>query len=1058
MSFLSPPIPSSATRLYHLARSFACLSFSLGAALGGLSAAILEVAPLSGADDGASPFATLQAAVAAAQPGDTIRVHAGTLGGEVIVAKPLILEGANAGRPVDESRESETVLTGTLRIAHNGVRVDGFAFHGPTAGIAADPAAGASNIVIEHNLFTAMEGPAAIFLAPPAAGAPTPAQWTVRQNTFEDFAGEDTVAASFSSVSGLHLENNRVRHLPGSLSPAGGFVLDSTSDTIVRGNHFALNHNGFALRVGMESGPVENLLIENNEIADVHAGVIFHDGALHAATLRGNSIRGAWVGVDARAPSPEAQVSGPQRMAVYGNDFSTAPGGWALRLRPGAYAAADDLRVEENALVGGNLENAVAGRAVAATRNWWGTGDWALIPGRITGAGAEAVAHNPWYADADRTHLVQAFTGADGIAGGEHVSADSVVVLPGSTLSVEGVLQVNGDLTLTEGAVLDVVNGSLILEDGSALSGSFSFFNSFGSVFFNDDVSLTTSASGLILVSDVHVAPGATIFIDGKLTIDGSVVESSGSYFFLVSSTGSLTMARSVMINGSIFSTSPNIHLYDNRIVNGAVILDAAAVGARIYHNIVGDPNSWIFGSSAASAITTVDGWGNVSDPEDTENNLFLRLDIAGLPNRTIDLEGNIYIQPGDPFAAVVELSKLQTKIAGVEMLLGYSTSFLTAQSLTYAPDWDRPIVVAVDGSSTIGKIDAAVGVSFNLADPLGTDADGPLGEVLLEANPSVEGTTVFFQRVKLPTDTFGGETRFTTGGTSPAYLKPFTANSPSIFIDGTPPVIADIVDFSAVFQDGEDMTLAGNVTLRGDLLITAAAYDAFVGIEDAAAVVTLVGPATYTATRTGTSLIDIGGVDYTVYDFVFSVDGTVENGTYDAVFTVMDRSGNVSSEILGTIEINKSQVFSTVQLQGLVSGPVTRDVVFAFTDINGNLLESRTETLDFLGGTASVLLEAVPPAAVRISAKTAWNLRRRLDLAFTDGEAPAAFTGADQLRGGDLSGNNIVGTIDFAILRNFFNQVGGPALQADITGSGFVGTIDFAILRENFNQIGDPL
>ena len=45
---------------------------------------------------------------------------------------------------------------------------------------------------------------------------------------------------------------------------------------------------------------------------------------------------------------------------------------------------------------------------------------------------------------------------------------------------------------------------------------------------FDDDVSITGSAEGLILISDVHVADGATVTVDGTLVIDGCVIDSTG--------------------------------------------------------------------------------------------------------------------------------------------------------------------------------------------------------------------------------------------------------------------------------------------------------------------------------------------------------------------------------------------------------------------------------------------------------------------------------------------------------------------------------------------------
>jgi hypothetical protein len=197
---------------------------------------------------------------------------------------------------------------------------------------------------------------------------------------------------------------------------------------------------------------------------------------------------------------------------------------------------------------------------------------------------------------------------------------------------------------------------------------------------------------------------------------------------------------------------------------------------------------------------------------------------------------------------------------------------------------------------------------------------------------------------------------------------------------------------------------------------------------------------------------------DYTGFLFEVPVLASTPNGLYDVVADVLDRSGNETSTVLGVIEINTTSVEVSVELQGLVAGPLFRDVTFVLTDGTGAVLESRTISIEFTNGVGTTTLADLPAGSAQLSAKTDWNLRRRLPLGFNaNGQATLSFTGADELPGGDLNGDNGVGTGDFGILRFYFNQVGGAALQADITGSGIVGTGDFGILRFNFNTTGDP-
>jgi hypothetical protein len=160
----------------------------------------------------------------------------------------------------------------------------------------------------------------------------------------------------------------------------------------------------------------------------------------------------------------------------------------------------------------------------------------------------------------------------------------------GGTYTVKGSLIVNGELTLEPGATLEVIDGDLTI-NGSTLSGTFTFFNSMGSVDFNSDIEITTGANGLILISDVHVAKDAVITVDGSLVIDGCVVDCKtpgGPYTIAVQSGASFTMARTLMIDGVLNLAAADSKVYDNQFENTTVTVAAGTSGARVYHNLTG--------------------------------------------------------------------------------------------------------------------------------------------------------------------------------------------------------------------------------------------------------------------------------------------------------------------------------------------------------------------------------------------------------------------------------------------------------------------------------------
>jgi hypothetical protein len=238
----------------------------------------------------------------------------------------------------------------------------------------------------------------------------------------------------------------------------------------------------------------------------------------------------------------------------------------------------------------------------------------------------------------------------------------------------------------------------------------------------------------------------------------------------------------------------------------------------------------------------------------------------------------------------------------------------------------------------------------------------------------------------------------------------------------------------------------------------------------------TLTPPTTEPADLTGHALVPT--VVYTVSDNDTCTAPTVVQsptagtsvgiGNTTITVTATDGSPNHNVTTQTTIlVVEAAQVTGQLELQDFVGSGTTPAETRAVTFVastnwvvgsttNTITLWTNTVTLTFTGDTASYILTGVPPTATALSAKTAWNLRKKLPIAWTanNTQGTANFTSTHQLPGGDLNGDNIVNFLDYSILgSNWFTT--NPV--ADIVGEGFVGFDSYVDLYLNYYTTGDP-
>ena len=267
-----------------------------------------------------------------------------------------------------------------------------------------------------------------------------------------------------------------------------------------------------------------------------------------------------------------------------------------------------------------------------------------------------------------------------------------------------------------------------------------------------------------------------------------------------------------------------------------------------------------------------------------------------------------------------------------------------------------------------------------------------------------------------------------------------------TIYIDKTKPTVTIV----SIMQGTLDLLASGAVALQGAVTITVQASD--VAPPDGSGLVVappIVALSSDTWSAVPTDITNNGSGIYT-----YKVVAATPNGQITVTATAADNAGNSNSDVK-EFTVNKTQLAVTVQLEGLVpvSGGIVRTVTFVAT---GGTRAEWSVDLTFDGtDTAITTLTGVPAGTTKLSAKTAWNLRRRLAATFDeDGQGSVAFTGDSKLLGGDLTADNVVTIFDWAVLRDKWYTYGSTA---DINGDGQVDNDDYFILRRNWFKAGEP-
>jgi hypothetical protein len=243
-------------------------------------------------------YATIQAAVNAANAGDTILADAGTYAEQVTVNKALVLEGAEHGvDATDPSRTGpESIVDGTTNggktpfyVTANNVTIDGFTIQGATSsndfGTNVLLGAGTSGETIENNIIES--GISGLFLGSGSS--------TIRQNLFQNnnVAGPGTGAGIYTDqfVAGGGLTGDTIDSNSFVNDQSAAIELSSTDPTKADSG-FTISNNTFT---GDGNGIVAFNLVNStftgNVIASSLASQVLLNEGVANVTVANNVIR-----------------------------------------------------------------------------------------------------------------------------------------------------------------------------------------------------------------------------------------------------------------------------------------------------------------------------------------------------------------------------------------------------------------------------------------------------------------------------------------------------------------------------------------------------------------------------------------------------------------------------------------------------------------------------------------------------------------------------------------------------------------------------------------------
>jgi hypothetical protein len=417
-----------------------------------------------------------------------------------------------------------------------------------------------------------------------------------------------------------------------------------------------------------------------------------------------------------------------------------------------------------------------------------------------------------------------------------------------------------------------------------------------------------------------------------------------------------------------------------------------------------------------------------------------------------------LYIRPHEVALLDMDALDLCQYVFGCQAFLNFSSQYFIA-----APSGPGSPQVAAGGGvwdeliyrmwTTQGDLDVAVGVDLNVC--LGTIDDGTVAKFGLTSN-GTEGITKMVFRPDTPVGEWchgTSSTFFADANAMPVY--PNKIDSQDIIIDGTPPCIKIV----SITQNSVDVSNCAATVVQGVVDIVVESSDALAGLVGPPVVTTSCGlPVTFLGEG------PVGSVCDRTFRYRITIEACTPNGQCQIQACAEDKAGNSACDGPVRICINSNQISGLVELEGLTprAGGLNRVVTFVAKKPSGS--KAWNITVHFPQGQSqgNYVLTDVPDGITCLSAKTAWNLRRRKTGLSLDpcGQLTVDFLcdngklWAGDARWGALLDDNDVNILDYAVLKRCWCD---GCSSADWDGDGVISLMDYALLRKNFFKKGDP-